>query len=62
MFEIICEKENCNNKDVIYYIPEPTDPTMCGGCKTNLKPIKMSKTKFDKVFDYNPYETNNAII
>ena len=62
MYKILCKETDCENKDQTYYVIEPTDPTMCGGCKTNIKPIKMSKTEFDKVFDYNPYETNNAIL
>jgi hypothetical protein len=56
MFKIICKTENCLNKDITYYSPESTDPTMCGGCKTDIKPVKMTKTEFDKVFDYDPYQ------
>ena len=61
MYKIICKTENCENKDIAYYIPEPTDPTMCGGCKTDIKPIKMTKTEYDKVFDYDPFEIKPII-
>jgi hypothetical protein len=55
MYKLICKTEKCDNQEITYYIPEATDPTMCGGCKTNLKPIKMTKTEFDKIFDYDPF-------
>ncbi len=55
MFKIICDKESCNNKDVVYYIKETTDPSMCGGCKQNIVPVEMSQAEFDDVFDYDPF-------
>ena len=55
MFKLICEKENCNNKDVVYYMPEATNPTMCGGCKQDIVPVEMSQQEFDEVFDYDPF-------
>ena len=59
MFKILCKETDCVNKDITYYLPNATDPTMCGGCKNDIKPIKMSKTEFDKVFDYDPYAKNS---
>ena len=61
MFKIICNEISCNNKNVIYYMPDATDPTLCGGCKNNLKPIKMNKTEYEKVFDYDPFEIKTII-
>jgi len=58
MFKIICKDFDCANKDITYYMPEASDPTMCGGCKTDIKPIKITKTEYDKVFDYDPYKVN----
>jgi len=56
MFKVICLAENCANKNIIYYIPEPSNLTMCGGCKLNIIPIKMSNKEFNEVFDYDPYK------
>jgi hypothetical protein len=55
MLKLICNKENCNNKDVTYYMPEATNPSMCGGCKQNIVPVEMSQQEFDDVFDYDPF-------
>jgi hypothetical protein len=55
MFKIICDKENCNNKDITYYMPDATNPTMCGGCKDAVVPVEMSQAEFDSVFDYDPF-------
>jgi hypothetical protein len=55
MFKAICIKDNCDNKDVVYYMPEATNPTMCGGCKEDITPIEMTQEEYDSVFDYDPF-------
>jgi hypothetical protein len=55
MFKIICEKENCNNKDITYYMPDATNPSMCGGCKDAVVPVEMTQEEYDQVFDYDPF-------
>ena len=55
MFKIICDKNDCANKDITYYMKEATDPSMCGGCKQGIVPVEMSQTEFDDVFDYDPF-------
>jgi hypothetical protein len=55
MFKIICDKESCNNKDVVYYMKEATNPSVCGGCKQDIIPVEMSQVEFDEVFDYDPF-------
>jgi hypothetical protein len=57
MFKLICNKEECANKDIIYYIPDATNPSMCGGCKQDIVPVEMSQEEFDEVFDYDPFAT-----
>lgn len=61
MFKIICNEIVCDNKNIIYYMFEATDPTMCGGCKNNIKPIKMTKAEYEKIFDYDPFEIQTII-
>ena len=58
MFKILCKEQNCNNKGIPYYFIEVSETVMCGGCKSELKSIKMSQTEFDKVFDYDPYKVS----
>jgi hypothetical protein len=55
MYKITCKTKNCENKEQTYYIIEPTDPTMCGGCKQGIVPVEMSQAEFDEVFDYDPF-------
>jgi hypothetical protein len=55
MYKIICNQNECANKDIVYYMPEATNPTMCGGCKSDLKPELMSQEEYDAVFDYDPF-------
>jgi hypothetical protein len=55
MFKLICNKEECANKDIPYYMKEATDPSMCGGCKDAVVPVEMSQAEFDDVFDYDPF-------
>jgi len=55
MYKIICNKEFCENKNITYYMKEATNPTMCGGCKSNLIPELMSQEEYDAVFDYDPF-------
>jgi hypothetical protein len=55
MFKLICDKNDCANKDVVYYVPEPSNPSMCGGCKDDIIPIEMTQKEFDEVFDYDPF-------
>jgi hypothetical protein len=55
MFKTTCSKKDCKNKDITYYMPEFTELTICGDCKTELKIFEMSKAEFDKVFDYDPF-------
>lgn len=61
MFKVTCKNDDCVNKDLVNYIIEPTNPTMCGGCKTDLTPIEMTKKEFDKVFDYDVLATKDVI-
>lgn len=55
MFKLICDKEECLNKDIIYYMSDVSNPSMCGGCKQNIVPVEMSQAEFDDVFDYDPF-------
>jgi hypothetical protein len=55
MLKLICNKEECGNKDIVYYMPEVTNPSMCGGCKQGIVPIEMSQAEYDDVFDYDPF-------
>jgi hypothetical protein len=55
MFKLICDKESCNNKNVVYYMPEATNPSMCGDCKENISPTEMTQEEYDSVFDYDPF-------
>ena len=55
MFKLICNENGCANKSVIHYVPEPTNPSMCGGCKQDIVPVEMSQVEFDDVFDYDPF-------
>jgi hypothetical protein len=55
MFKAICTKDNCDNKDIVYYIPEVEEQTMCGGCKEDITPIEMTQEEYDSVFDYDPF-------
>ena len=55
MFKLICNKEECLNKGVVYYSPKATNPSMCGGCKQDIVPVEMSQQEFDEVFDYDPF-------
>jgi hypothetical protein len=58
MFKIICNSQDCANKNVIYYFTDISESTTCGGCKNELKAIKMTKTEYEKTFDYDPYKVN----
>ena len=55
MFKLICDKNDCANKDVVYYTPEGEEKTMCGGCKDAVVPVEMTQEEYDAVFDYNPF-------
>ena len=55
MFKLICNKQECTNKGIAYYMSEATNPTMCGGCKSDLIPELMSQEEYDAVFDYDPF-------
>jgi hypothetical protein len=55
MYKVICNKNECANKDAVYYIKEATNPTMCGGCKSDLTPELISQEEYDAVFDYDPF-------
>lgn len=55
MHKVSCQNKSCINKDVIYYMPEATNPTKCGGCKSDLTPAKMSDKEYKEVFDYDPF-------
>jgi hypothetical protein len=57
MFKLICDKNDCTNKDIVYYMKDATNPSMCGGCKQSIIPVKMSEEEFDDVFDYDPFAT-----
>ena len=57
MFKLICNQNECANKDVIYYMPEATNPTMCGACKEDITPIKITQEEYELVFDYDPFAT-----
>lgn len=55
MYKIICDKNECANKNIIYYKPESNNPIICGGCKFDLTPVKMSDKEYKEVFDYDPF-------
>jgi hypothetical protein len=55
MYKIICKQHGCSNKDINYYMPEATNPTICGGCKSSLVPKLMSQEEYNQVFDYDPF-------
>jgi hypothetical protein len=55
MLKLICNKTSCNNKDVVYYMIDATNPSMCGGCKQNIVPVEMTQEEYDAVFDYDPF-------
>ena len=55
MFKLICKKTNCQNKDVVYYMPNASNPSICGGCKSDLTPQLMNQEEYDAVFDYDPF-------
>jgi hypothetical protein len=55
MFKLICNEEECNNKDVVYYMTDASNPSMCGGCKEGITPIEMTQEEYDSVFDYDPF-------
>jgi hypothetical protein len=59
MFKVICKNENCENANQFYYLINEPKKIICGGCKEDLVYTKMSKTDFDKTFDYDPYEIHN---
>jgi hypothetical protein len=59
MYKIVCVKEFCINKDIIYYMIEASSPTICGGCKVDLTPELMKQEKYDEVFDYDPLKIIN---
>lgn len=61
MFKVICLKEDCNNKDIVYYMPEATNPSMCGVCKDAIVPVEMSQEEYDSVFDYDPFAPNPMV-
>ena len=61
MYKAICIKDNCDNKDVVYYIPEVEKQTMCGGCKKFITPTKMTQEEYDSVFDYDPFAKFESI-
>ena len=55
MLKLICNKEECANKNIPYYMKEATNPSMCGGCKEDITPIEMTQEEYDSVFDYDPF-------
>jgi len=55
MFKLICDKNDCANKNILYYMKEATNPSMCGGCKENIIPTEMTQEEYNQVFDYDPY-------
>jgi hypothetical protein len=55
MYKAICKVNDCKNKDIVYYMSEATNPTMCGDCKSDLTPELMSQEEYDAVFDYDPF-------
>ena len=55
MFKLICDKNDCTNKDIVYYMKDATNPSMCGGCKENIAPIEMTQEEYESTFDYDPY-------
>ena len=59
MFKLICNQNECVNKNILYYIKEATNPSMCGGCKEDITPTEMTHEEYDSVFDYDPYAVNN---
>lgn len=61
MYKVLCTQANCENKDIIYYLPTATNPTMCGGCKLEIKPKKMTETEFKQVFDYDPLTVSDIV-
>ena len=56
MFKIICKEDNCEIKNVPYYMVEPAETIICGGCKTQLSAKEMTEAEYKKVFDYNPFK------
>jgi hypothetical protein len=62
MYKVICKNGECINKDVIYYFVETTELTICGTCKNEITLTKMTKTEYDKVFDYDPYKQPEFLI
>lgn len=55
MFKLICYKESCINKNVVYYMFDISNPSMCGGCKDAIVPVEMTQEEYDAVFDYDPF-------
>ena len=55
MLKLICDRIDCANKDIVYYMKDATNPSMCGGCKQDIVPVEMSQQEFDEVFDYDPF-------
>jgi hypothetical protein len=60
MLKLICNQNECANKNIPYYMKEATNPSMCGGCKQSIIPVEMSQEEFDVVFDYDPFATING--
>ncbi len=55
MLKLICDRIDCANKNIVYYMKDATNPSMCGGCKQDIVPVEMSQQEFDEVFDYDPF-------
>jgi hypothetical protein len=55
MQKLVCIRNECQNANIVYYIPDATNPSMCGGCKSDLTPELMTQEEYDSVFDYDPF-------
>jgi hypothetical protein len=55
VLKLICDRIDCANKNIVYYMKDATNPSMCGGCKQDIVPVEMSQQEFDEVFDYDPF-------
>ena len=36
-------------------MPNASNPSICGGCKSDLTPQLMNQEEYDAVFDYDPF-------
>jgi hypothetical protein len=52
MKKVICISNNCDNKDVTYYMPIDDEKIMCGGCKQMIDAITMTEAQIKSTFDY----------